>query len=390
MTILHKEFNLFGKKIPAAAFLLFSVSIIAVLIKMGQGTFNNYLIFKGVFWHTLDQTNLFTEYPKQYFDTNHYGPFFSLIIAPFAILPDYIACLLWGMLNAFILYYAINKLKLSTVNQNTIILICASDMITSMQNNQFNPLLCSWIIFSYILVINKKDFWATLFIVAGMFVKIYGVVGLVFFLFSDKKMIFIGSCIFWFIVCLTLPMIISSPSFVIQCYYDWYLSLSAKNVQNHESFLQGMTAFKGLKNTFRMTFLNETYFLIAAGILSILPSLRMSQFKEKSFQLSYLSFVMIALVIFSSSAESATYIIAMTGVGIWYVIQEKKTKGINLLLLLAIIFTSLSTTDLFPMSVKLNFIWPYGLKALPCFAIWLVLAYQLNFKMFTSNHLLNV
>ena len=385
MATLEKEFVLFGKKIPAAAALLFLISCFAVLIKLFKGTFNNYLIFKGVFWHTVQKTNLFTEYPSQYFDTNHYGPFFSLIIAPFAILPDYLGCFLWGIANAFIIYYAIKKLKLSAKNQNIIILIGSFDMITSMQNNQFNPILTSWILFSYILVYNKKDFWATLFIVAGMFVKIYGIVGLVFFLFSDRKMVFIGSFIFWSIVCLTLPMLISSPSFVLQSYHDWYLSLSEKNEQNHDSMLQGMTAFRVLQKTLHLSNLSESYFMITAGILSIFPAIRFSQFKSTQFQLSYLAFVMIALVIFSSSAESATYVIAMTGVGIWYTAQEEKKKWAIVLLIFAIILTGLSTTDLFPKSLKINYVRPYGLKALPCFIIWLVIAFQLLFKKFINN-----
>ena len=385
MATLEKEFVLFGKKIPAAAALLFLISCFAVLIKLFKGTFNNYLIFKGVFWHTVQKTNLFTEYPLQYFDTNHYGPFFSVIIAPFAILPDYIACFLWGIANAFIIYYAIKKLKLSTTNQNIIILIGSFDMITSMQNNQFNPMLTSWILFSYILVSNKKDFWATLFIVAGMFVKIYGIVGLVFFLFSDRKMVFVGSFIFWSIVCLTIPMLISSPSFILQSYHDWYLSLTEKNLQNHDSMLQGMTAFRVLQKTLHPTPFSETYFLITAGILSILPAIRFSQFKAKQFQLSYLALVMIALVIFSSSAESATYVIAMTGVGIWYTAQEEKKKWTIALLIFAIILTGLSTTDLFPKDLKINYVRPYGLKALPCFIIWIVITFQLLFKKFINN-----
>lgn len=47
---------------------------------------NNFLIFKYVFWHTWNQTSLYAPY-AEYFDTNHYGPFFSLIIAPFAVVP---------------------------------------------------------------------------------------------------------------------------------------------------------------------------------------------------------------------------------------------------------------------------------------------------------------
>ena len=42
-----------------------------------KGEYNNYLIFRGVFWHTIQQLPLYVSYPHEYFDMNHYGIFFS-------------------------------------------------------------------------------------------------------------------------------------------------------------------------------------------------------------------------------------------------------------------------------------------------------------------------
>ena len=48
---------------------------------------NNFLIFKGVYWHTVNGTSLYAAYPSRVNSRtyNHYGPLFSLIIAPFAL-----------------------------------------------------------------------------------------------------------------------------------------------------------------------------------------------------------------------------------------------------------------------------------------------------------------
>ncbi|HPH85889.1 MAG TPA: hypothetical protein PLC48_10545, partial [Ferruginibacter sp.] len=75
-------------------------------------------------------------------------------------------------------------------------------------------------------------------------------------------------------------------------------------------------------------------------------------------------------------------VIAMIGVGIWYVIQPGRKGWALWLMLFAIVLTSLSTTDLFPKSIKVDYIRPYALKALPCLITWLVLAYQLLIKKF--------
>jgi len=82
---------------------------------------NNFLIFKGVFEHTLQQTNLFAEYPKEYMDVNHYGPTFSILFAPFALTGNYAGCILWVMFNATILFIAIKQLPIQQQLQNAIL-----------------------------------------------------------------------------------------------------------------------------------------------------------------------------------------------------------------------------------------------------------------------------
>ncbi len=391
MPFFLKEFTIFNRKISFAAIFWFSLAIIASVIQLKRGApaYNNYLIFKGVFWHTIAQDNLYDYYNLEYFDVNHYGPIFSFVIAPFAVLPNVLGCFLWCFANAVFLFYAVRKLPVSHKNQNIILLIGALEMMTATHNTQFNPMLTSWIIFSYILVKEKKDFWATLFIAAGMFTKLYGVVGLAFFLFSDNKIKFVWSFVFWCAILFFLPMLLSSPNFIIQSYKNWYFSLAEKNDSNQDSAMQGMSVMRLLKKVFFIKNLKDIYVLGIAAILYLLPMLRNSQFKQKNFQLSYLAFLLIGLVIFSSSAESATFVIAMMGVGIWYILQEENKWWIIALLVFALVLTSLSTTDFFPKFVKVEYVRPLGLKALPCFLIWLTIAFQLLTKKFDEIKLVD-
>jgi hypothetical protein len=387
MNFLFKEYQFFKRKISVAVLLWLSLAIIAVIVEVVKNVFNNYLIYKGVFWHTIYQTNLFNLYPAEYFDCNHYGPFFSIIIAPFALLPDKIGCLLWGIFNAVFLFFAIKKLPIEDNGKNILFLITALELMTSQHNVQFNPILTGTIILSYVFVHQKKEIWATLFIAIGIMTKIYGVVGLAFFMFSEDKIKFIWTFIMWMILLFILPMVISSPHFIIQSYQDWYQSLIEKNDSNQESAMQGMTAMRFVKKAFAIPSLNDVFFIVGAGMVYLISIFRINQLKEINFQISYLASLLIGLVIFSSSAESPTYIIAMMGVGMWYVIQERKTKSSYFILFLAMVFTSLSTTDFFPKTIKADFIRPYAVKAMPCFIVWLVLSYQLIFKKFNfKNH----
>ena len=383
MNFFMSDLPLGKKRVSFAAVFWFMLAIIAAVIQVSKKDglgINNYLIFKGVFWHAFHSMDLFAAYPAEYGDINHYGPFFSIIIAPFALLPDKLGCFLWCMANAAFLYYAVRRLPVSYLNKNIILLIGAVEMMTSIHNVQFNPMITAWILFAYILVYEEKDFWATLFIAAGILTKLYGIVGLAFFFFSGRKSIFILSLAFWLGAFFCLPMLFSSASFIIRSYKDWYHALSDKNQLNADSPMQGMTVMRIIKKFLRVN-IADLYVLSAAAFFYLLPLLRFRQLREINFQLSYLAMLLIGTVIFSSSAESATFVIAMTGVGIWYITQEKKT-WVHLVLGFAILFTSLSTTDLFPGHIKSEYVRPYALKALPCLIIWIILAFNLITKNF--------
>ncbi|RZJ85639.1 MAG: DUF2029 domain-containing protein, partial [Chryseobacterium sp.] len=217
--LLNKEIILLRQKISYVAIFWFSLAAIAAIVQVTKSAgINNYLIFKGVFWHTVQETNLFLEYPAEYFDVNHYGASFSIFISPFALMPDKIGCFLWCLANAAFLFCAVRRLPLSIQNQRIILLISAVEMMTSLHNVQFNPMLTSWILMSYIMVHRKKDFWAAFFIAAGTLSKLYGIIGLAFFLFSDNKLALVLSFIFWMAVLFCLPMLYSSPHFILQSY----------------------------------------------------------------------------------------------------------------------------------------------------------------------------
>jgi len=380
-----------NKKPNFITVLWFLVPFIALMIEAQKENIfiNNYLIYKNVFWHTLHQEHLYSLYPNEYFDKNHYGPLFSILIAPFAILPNYIGLILWGMVNVSILFYAVGKLPISFWGKNIILLLSLIETLTSTQNLQFNPMLCSWIILSYVAIKNNQLSLAALLIVAGTFIKLYGVVGLPFIFFTKDYKKLIGYLILWAIILFCLPMFISSPEFVYQSYIDWFHVLVEKNTENLNSYLNGNMQDISVMGFFKRTtgyyHLANFYFIIPAGILMLLPLYRFSKWGNTNFQLTYLAQLLIGVVIFSTSAESPTYVISVVGFGIWYVLHAPKPPiTMYLLLILLLILTIFSPTDLFP-NVLQNIVVKFALKVLPCFLAWLYITKNLLFNQFDNN-----
>jgi len=340
--------------------------------------YNNYLIFKHVYYHSIEQLSLYKEYPELYFDHNHYGPLFGVLIAPFALLPDVVGMSLWNLFNVALLLWAVYLLPIETKKKSLILWISAHEFLTTALSFQFNPSIAAIIILVYVFIDNKKDFWAAMLIVAGTYIKLYGIVGLAFFFFSKDKLKFIRSLVFWAGLFFVLPMLLSSPTYVVNTYIEWYERLLVKNNENvYLSNMQDISLMGMVRKIFHIPHLSNLPFIIVGLLFFGLPYLRINRYKDFKFRLLLLSSVLIFTVIFSTGSESPTYIIAFMGIAIWFAIQEKVTYLTGFLLVFAILLTSLSPSDIFPRFVREDFIKPYALKALPCVLIWCRIVYEM-------------
>lgn len=356
-----------------------AIALITGIKQYTRGHYNNYKIFKYTFLHSLSEKPLFLEYPDEYGDSNHYGPVFALIIAPFAILPDALGTSLWNIANAMVLCMGFYSLPLPLRTRSIIALLCAHEALVAMLSFQFNVGLTGLIMLSFSYLHNGKEVKSAFAIALGTLIKLYGIVGLAFFFFSRNKLKLIVSGLIVLIILIILPAILSSPEFIIRSYSDWFVSLKEKNMQNVSlSSMQDISLMGIVRRIMQDASIPNLPFLIGGIILFLLPYARVSQYQYTSYRLLLLASVLIFAVIFSSGSESPTYIIAFTGVSIWFMIQASPvSKGVLFLFLFAFLLTSMSPSDLFPKIIRDNYIKPYSLKALPCVMVWFTIIYQM-------------
>jgi len=358
--------------------------------KRGVGGYNNYLIFKGVFYNTLQEKNIFLQYPDLFFDSNHYGVFFSLLIAPFALMPDWLGCILWNVAVTMVFLYAIYKLPFSDRKKSFFAWLCLQEFITAATYFQFNIALTGLLMLSAIYVYERKETKSASAILIGTFVKVYGIVGLSAFFFIKNKLRFIISLIVIAILFFLLPMLISSPKFGVQSYFDWYTSLSEKNLSNQVLGNRQDYSLMGVVRRFLQdASISNLVFLIPGFIFFMTPYLRISQYKNLSFQLMILASTLLFLVLFSSGSESPTYIIAVAGVMIWFLMQKTISKVNVGILIFVMIFTCFAFSDLFPKSIKEEIFVKYSTKAIPCIVVWFRVMYELLTKDFEKDYKLN-
>lgn len=364
---------------PVFLFILWmGVALVCSLMLIPKETYSNYITFSQAFWHTISSLPLYIYYPEEQRDLFLYGISFTTLISPFALLPRPVGMVLWCLANCGFLYWAIRKLDLKKWQFAIIILVSVNDVFTSILAQQYSIGITAMIIFSYVLIEKEKDFWAALMIVLGTMTKLYGVVGLAFFLFSKHKIKLIIGLLFWTVVVFLLPMLYASPEYVVHSYKEWFDVLIYKNELNQFKINQNISLLGMLHRITGASF-SDLWIIIPGMLLFALPYLRIRQYQNESFRFLFLSSALLFMVLFSTGTETYGYLTAMVAVGIWYVKTPTQltTPRLNLFLLIfCILLTSLSTTDLFPRFIRMDYVKPYALKALPCTLIWLKIVWE--------------
>lgn len=350
------------------------ITLIFVIDSWATHRYNNYLIFENTFRNLLNQRSLYAQYPAYHDDANHYGPVFSVLIMPFAIFHNWVGLLLWNLFNCFLLFKAIQTLSLTEDQKVVVGYIAIPCLIESMLNQQFNAGAGALMILSYTLLNKNKGMWSALCIVLGTFIKLYGIVGLVFFFFVKKKPAFILWLILWSVVIFLVPMLFSSPDYVIHSYIDWKNSLVGKNAVNVLGEGIDISIMGFFRELLEEQEISNFFFLVLGSLLFMLPFINIARFEKRRFQLMILSSVMIFPILFSTGAEDCTFIISIIGVGVWYVKESNKALK-KVLLPVLLVITCNFPLLLFPGFAKSH---PLSLAiiSLPYFLVWLRIIYN--------------
>jgi hypothetical protein len=335
--------------------------------------YNNYIIFKQSFFHLLDGLDLYKHYNTEHYDLFKYSPTFSIFMGALAYLPDFVGLFLWNTLNVFVLYYSFSKLPFTSKRALTYAgLFIFIEVITTTQNSQSNALITGMIILAYHALQNNKIGVATLLIVSTIFIKLFGIVALVLFLFYPNKIKSGAYLLFWTLLIGFIHLLFVSFEQLMFLYESWFNLL--KN--DHSTELKfSMMGF--LHSWFNVPVSFKGKALIAGAIIFCIPLVRFRLYKNNRFIMLFLANVLLWVVLFNHMAESATFIIAVSGVAVWFFTKEGKTIVDKVLLALVVFFTLLSPSDIYPSFIRNNYFVPYAVKVIPCILVWIKINYEL-------------
>jgi hypothetical protein len=333
--------------------------------------YNNYVIYRQSFAHLVGQQPLYALYLDEHWDYFRYSPSFALAFGAFAWMPDLAGLLLWNVLNVSVLFLAWRLLPVPA-ERITIAAgwFVAIEVITALQNSQSNVLLAGLLVLAFGLLERRQVAAAAMMIAIAAFTKPFGLVALSLFLLYPQKGKFVLLSALWGIAIGLLPLVAVPPAHLVRLYQSWWNLLSIDYGQS-----AGLSVMGWLQSWFPVAPPNSVVGL-AGIVLFCWPLLDVRRARDFRFRLLFLCNILIWVVIFNHKAESSSYVIAMSGVGLWYFSQQPARLN-TALASLAFVLTSLSPTEIFPRALSEALFVPYAIKAVPCILIWAKITYEL-------------
>jgi hypothetical protein len=333
--------------------------------------YNNYVIFKDSFAHLRHGLDLYVPYPDEHWDLYKYSPTFALLMLPFALLPNLVGLTLWNVVGSMALFVGVWRLPIADERWRMgAAWFLALPMLQSLQNAQSNAHVAGLVLLAGGWLEAGDAVWAALAIALGFFVKVYGVVALAIAVIYPQRL----KCGAWFTLWLVglglLPLAFVSAAQLLYLYESWGRLMAADQAAD-----TGVSVMSLVENWSGLTVWKSALGLTGLA-MTLLPVARVRMYSSREFRMVVLAALLVWMVIFNHKAEPNTFVIAVAGTAVWYLVQPR-TRLRNSLALLVFVLTCLSTTAIFPTVLRRSLIQPYSLRVLPCLLVWIAAVIEL-------------
>lgn len=349
----------------ASLIALHLIASVAVTLQqtVGHAQSNNYRIFRESYFHLIQGADLYASYPATQFDLFKYSPSFALLFAPFAVLPYSMGLLLWNITNALSLCIAM-ALLLSPRAAASALAIALLEAIGAMQNNQSNALCAALMIGALVALERERTALGASAIATGAAVKLFplasGLLGLV----SPRRWSHLAWCVVMGSACVLLPLLVTSPSALVAQYHSWTAVQRADATKIEMWWLGGvLERWSGVSVAhLPLQLAGVTWTMITAWLAK-------DRWGDAGLRRLLIASLLIFAVAFNHMAEPPTFVIAFAGIGIWWAALPRE-RWRDALVLAIVLFGSVTSTDIVPKHIRIEWIVPLRIKALMTAVAW--------------------
>jgi len=346
----------------------------ALLVTLQQGVLrpsNNFRVFRSATINLLAGRDLYAAHPEQHFDYYKYSPTFALLFAPLAYLPFALAFFCWSLLNALLLWYALERL-LPRREATLALGLLYLEVLFAMQYGQSNALVAALMVLAFVALERSRQLEAAIELALGASIKLFPLALLPVAVFHPRRarfgLLFLGVAT----ALVVLPLLaVPAPELVAQ-YRSW------RAIEASDTLNRGYSLMQYLYMTLGTDWPNWPAQFAGTALLVAPLALgrRGGRWSDAAFRRLVLCSVLVYVVLFNHQSERATFVIAYTGIVVWCVSSESsrlKTAILALTLLVMVVHD----VDIVPRWVKSEILIPYRIKGIPCLVAWCAMQVEL-------------
>ena len=309
----------------AAVITIWTLMVVIATVQRGvlSQEHTTWPIFRQSYSHLLAGVDLYRYYPSEQgagaADLFKYSPTWALLYGAFSPLPFALGLLLWNLLNATVLFAAVRAL-LPKPQATLALLFMSPWLLHAVQSSSSNALVAGLVVMAY-LNMERRNLWGAAFgIAAGTLIKIFPVAAISFALFRPGKLRFALALTVMFVALIALPLAVVTPDSLLFQYANWQrmVTLDENDLVFGRSVLELIRTLSGTEMP------NWPAQLVGSALLLVPPLLRRDRWNDAEYRMRFLCSLLVFAVIFNHQAEHQSYIIAATGVALWFVTAERR------------------------------------------------------------------
>jgi glycosyl transferase family 87 len=351
----------------------------AALVTVQQailGHSNNLSIFRSASLNLFAGRELYAAHPEQHVDFYKYSPTFALLFAPLAYLPFALAFLCWTLLNGLLLWYALDRL-LPKREATVALALLYLEVLLALQYGQSNALVAALMILAFVAFEGRRQVGAALSITGGAAVKLFPLAALSLAVFYPRRLRFAAVFIAVLAAAVALPLVAMPLGDLLAQYRSWH-AIEAK-----DALLRGYSVMHYVHAWFGVDWPNWPQQAAGTALLLLPLALRADRWESLEFRRLFLCSLLVYSVLFNHASESPSFIVAYTGIVIWYV-SSPPSRLRTAVMALTLLVMVVHDVDVVPRWVKYDILVPYRIKGIPCLVAWFAMQWELFFGSFPA------
>jgi hypothetical protein len=357
---------------PSRRLMLGLYAASAALVTLQQAVFahsNNVSIFRSASLNLFAGRDLYAAHPEQHVDFYKYSPTFALLFAPLAHVPFALAFLCWSLLNALLLWYALDRL-LPERPATVALALLYLEVLLTLQYGQSNTLVAALMILTFVAFEAAQPLGAALSVTLGAAVKLFPLAGLSLAALYPRRRRFGATFGVVFAAAVMLPLVVISPGELLAQYRSW------RAIEATDALRRGYSLMHYVHAWFGVNWPNWPLQVGGTGLLLFPLALRSDRWERLDFRRLFLCSLLVYSVLFNHASESPSFVVAYAGIVIWYV-SSPPSRLRTAVMALTLLVMVVHDVDVVPRWVKWEILVPYRVKGIPCLVAWFVMQWEL-------------